>query len=287
MHGHVFTIKVFKTLRISHQPSQYSQTVRLLQITDTHLFADPYGSLLGVNTAASFQAVVKEIQSRKVEFDAVIATGDISQDHTAESYQRFVDGISHWTQPCFWLPGNHDFQPEMHTVLAQSTLQRSDVVLMGEHWQLIVLDSQVKGVPHGRLSQEQLALLDSSLTTHPGRHTLVLLHHHPLPAGSAWLDQHQLHNRDEFWAVVDKHTNVKGVVCGHIHQALDTHYKDCRVMAAPSTCIQFKPDSNDFALDSTNPGWREIELHHDGTITSYVGRLKGTDFQPDMNSSGY
>ena len=37
-------------------------------------------------------------------------------------------------------------------------------------------------------------------------------------------------------------------------------------MATPATCIQFKPDSNHFALDTLQPGWREIELHLDGRI---------------------
>ncbi|WP_028023592.1 3',5'-cyclic-AMP phosphodiesterase [Enterovibrio calviensis] len=274
-------------MRTCHQPSQHSQTVRLLQITDTHLFADPYGCLLGVSTAASYHAVVAEIQAQNVEFDAIIATGDLSQDHTEESYQRFVDGISPWSQPCYWLPGNHDYQAEMQKVLAQSTLVRCDHVLIGEDWQLVMLDSQVKGVPHGRLSPEQLSMLDTALSANPDRYTLVLLHHHPLPAGSAWLDQHQLHNQEDFWNLVARHNNVKGVVCGHIHQALDVHHNGCRVMAAPSTCIQFLPDSDDFALDSTNPGWREISLHHDGTISSTIGRLDGSEFQPDMNSSGY
>ncbi len=274
-------------MRISHLPSHDSQTVRLLQITDTHLFADPNGCLLGVNTVDSFRAVVSEIQAQDVKFDAIIATGDISQDHTPESYQRFVDGIAEWPQTCFWLPGNHDYQPEMQSVLVKSTLERCEVALAGDHWQLVMLDSQVKGVPHGRLSDEQLAMLDAALSKQAGRHTLVLLHHHPLPAGSAWLDQHQLHNRDAFWAVLEKHTNVKAVVCGHIHQALDTEHNGCRVMAAPSTCIQFKPDSDDFALDSTTPGWREFSLHQDGTISTKVGRLQGTEFQPDMHSKGY
>lgn len=283
----MFKIRVLKTLRISQLPSQDNQSIRLLQITDTHLFADPNGCLLGVNTRDSFHAVVSAINAKQREFDAVIATGDISQDHTAESYQRFVDGIACWQQPCFWLPGNHDYQAEMQSVMDKPAIHRSDVVLAGEHWQVVVLDSQVKGVPHGRLSPEQLTLLDTGLTQHADRHTLVLLHHHPLPAGSAWLDQHQLHNRDDFWAVVQKHHTVKGVVCGHIHQALDEHVKGCRVMAAPSTCIQFKPNSDDFALDAVNPGWREITLHCDGSISTEIGRLDGADFQPDMFSSGY
>ncbi|KXF80348.1 3',5'-cyclic-AMP phosphodiesterase [Enterovibrio coralii] len=274
-------------MRICHLPKQHNQTVRLLQITDTHLFADHAGSLLGVNTCASFNAVVNEIVKEGVDFDAIIATGDLSQDHTAESYQRFVDGIARWSQPCYWLPGNHDYQQEMKKVLEQSTLERCEHVLVGEHWQLIMLDSQVPGVPHGRLSGEQLALLENTLRDNPERHTLILLHHHPLPAGSAWLDQHKLHNQDEFWAVVAKYDTVKGVVCGHIHQALDTQHQERRVMAAPSTCIQFQPNSDDFALDLTNPGWREIALHADGTISTTVGRLKGNEFQPDMTSSGY
>ena len=41
-------------------------------------------------------------------------------------------------------------------------------------------------------------------------------------------------------------------------------------MATPATCIQFKPDSNHFALDTLQPGWREIELHPDGRIETRV-----------------
>ena len=45
-------------------------------------------------------------------------------------------------------------------------------------------------------------------------------------------------------------------------------------MATPATCIQFKPDSNHFALDTLQPGWREIELHPDGRIETRVKRIK-------------
>ncbi|HDV5422412.1 TPA: 3',5'-cyclic-AMP phosphodiesterase, partial [Vibrio cholerae] len=54
------------------------------------MFAVEDGSLLSVNTADSFAAVVAAIGEEQVEFDAILATGDISQDHTPESYQRFV-----------------------------------------------------------------------------------------------------------------------------------------------------------------------------------------------------
>ena len=94
-----------------------SDSIKLLQITDTHLFAADEGSLLSVRTADSFSAVVQEILHRQVQFDYILATGDISQDHSAESYQRFAEGIAPLEKDCFWLPGNHDYKPNMGSVL--------------------------------------------------------------------------------------------------------------------------------------------------------------------------
>ncbi len=274
-------------MQVCQLVNQTKQTVRLLQITDTHLFADPDECLLGVNTANSFHAVISDIRQEQIEFDGIIATGDISQDHSATSYQIFLQGISHWSSPCYWLPGNHDAQNEMNTVLSQAPLARADVALLGEHWQLIMLDSQIKGKPHGYLKDSQLALLQKILTNNPTRHTLIAFHHHPIPVSSAWLDQHKLKNSDTFWDAIKGMDKIKAIICGHIHQDFDEIFSGKRVLAAPSTCIQFLPNSDQFSLDQINPGWREISLHADGTITTFTKRIKGNQFIPNMNSSGY
>ncbi|MFB9135215.1 3',5'-cyclic-AMP phosphodiesterase [Vibrio olivae] len=273
-------------MKVSSSTSQNS-SIKLLQITDTHLFAPSDGSLLSVNTYESFLAVVDAIKTEHVEFDAILATGDISQDHSEQSYRKFEQGIAPLQKPCFWLPGNHDYKPNMGSVIPSAQIEPIDHVLLGEHWQMILLDSQVVGVPHGRLSDQQLALLDSKLAEYPEKHTLVLLHHHPLLVGSHWLDQHSLKDADDFWQVVDKHNNVKAVLCGHIHQDMDKSHHGVRVLATPSTCVQFKPNSDDFALDHQAPGWRELELLDNGDIVTQVKRLKAGSFQPDFNSAGY
>ncbi|CAH0534390.1 3',5'-cyclic adenosine monophosphate phosphodiesterase CpdA [Vibrio stylophorae] len=270
-------------LPITHSDGE----VRLLQITDTHLFADPAGRLLGVTTAQSFTAVVEAIGERANQMDAILATGDISQDHSAASYQRFAQGIAHWQSPCFWLPGNHDDQPNMHSQLNQHNIQPAQHVLLGEHWQMILLDSQVPGVPHGELSDAQLQHLEQCLTAHPERFALILLHHHPLPAGSHWLDQHQLKNQQALWQVLANYPQAKTIICGHIHQDLDCCYQGVRIMSAPSTCIQFLPDSYDFALDTTNPGWRELTLHANGHVSTQVHRIEGNRFLPQLDAGGY
>ncbi|WP_162047108.1 3',5'-cyclic-AMP phosphodiesterase [Vibrio taketomensis] len=263
------------------------ETIKLLQITDTHLFDAEDGSLLGVCTKESFNAVVAAAKQEGFAFDAILATGDISQDHTEASYQRFAEGIACLEQPCYWLPGNHDFKPSMHSVLPSTQIKQVEHALLGEHWQMILLDSQVVGVPHGRLSQEQLELLDSKLAQHPERHSLVLLHHHPILVGSAWLDQHTLKDAHEFWQVVERHSNVRVVLCGHVHQDMQKQHADTTVISTPSTCVQFKPNSDDFALDTCAPGWRELELHADGRFTTQVKRLDEGMFSPMFDSNGY
>ncbi|MGF1725221.1 3',5'-cyclic-AMP phosphodiesterase [Photobacterium nomapromontoriensis] len=268
-------------------PQANPDSVVLLQITDTHLFANDGGSLLGVATKDSFHAVLNAVEAAAHPFDAIVATGDISQDHTEASYHRFSEGIARWSQPCFWLPGNHDYPPSMQSVLPSSQIKACQQVLAGDHWQVILLDSQVKGVPHGELSDSQLAMLDQALAAYPERYALVLLHHHPIPAGSTWLDQHQLHNADAFWQVVARYPQVRAVLCGHIHQELDHQYQGVRVLATPSTCIQFQPDSHDFALDQNGPGWRYLELTPSGEIKTQVSRLEGHDFTPRFDAAGY
>jgi Icc protein len=160
-------------------------------------------------------------------------------------------------------------------------------VFLGDHWQILLLDSQVFGVPHGELSDFQLEWLEHKLAEAPERYTLLLLHHHPLPAGCSWLDQHSLRNAGALDSALSAWPRVKHLLCGHIHQELDLDWNGRRMMATPSTCVQFKPHCANFTLDTVSPGWRWLELHPDGTLTTEVCRLEGAAFHPDIASEGY
>lgn len=262
-------------------------SVRVLQITDTHLFAEKHETLLGVNTWESYQAVLEAIRAEQRACDLIVATGDLAQDHTAAAYQHFAEGIASFDVPCVWLPGNHDFQPAMYSALQEAGISPSKRVFIGDHWQILLLDSQVFGVPHGELSEFQLEWLENKLTDAPERHTLLLLHHHPLPAGCGWLDQHSLRNAQELDNVLVRFPHVKNLLCGHIHQEQDLDWNGRRLLATPSTCVQFKPHCSGFTLDTVAPGWRWLELHADGTLDTEVCRLQSTRFNPDTASEGY
>ena len=149
--------------------------VRILQITDTHLFAEKHETLLGVNTWESYQAVLDAIHAEKRPCDLIVATGDLAQDQSSAAYQHFAEGIASFSVPCVWLPGNHDFQPAMYSSLQDAGISPAKCVFAGDQWQILLLDSQVFGVPHGELSDYQLDWLETKLAAEPNRNTLLLL----------------------------------------------------------------------------------------------------------------
>ena len=272
----------------TYQYNTQQDVFRIVQITDPHLFQDTNGELLGINTQASFSQVLSEIQQQQYDYDLVLATGDLVQDNSDEGYLRFRQEVKALNNKMvFWIPGNHDFQPKMFEILKEETVSAKKHILLGDKWQILLLDSQVQGVPHGQLEAEELDWLKLKLQEYPERYSLVVLHHHLLSTGSAWLDQHNLRNANELAEVLAPFKHVKALLYGHIHQQVDSEWLGYQVMATPSTCIQFKADSNTFALDIVQPGWREIDLHADGHIETRVKRIQQASFLPNMQVEGY
>ena len=60
-----------------------------------------------------------------------------------------------------------------------------------------------------------------------------------------------------------------------------------RLLASPSTCVQFTPGSEDFAVDTLAPGYRWLRLLPDGTLETGVARVTGIDFEIDYSIKGY
>jgi len=45
---------------------------------------------------------------------------------------------------------------------------------------------------------------------------------------------------------------------------------EIRIMGTPSTCFQFKPDSETLVYDNLGPAYRRLELTQDGIINTCV-----------------
>jgi Icc protein len=94
-------------------------------------------------------------------------------------------------------------------------------------------------------------------------------------------------NASGFFSIVEKHPQVRGILWGHVHQEFDGMHRDIRLMSSPSTCIQFLPGSEDFAVDNATPGYRWLKLHPDGRIETGVERLAALPGDINMASNGY
>ena len=263
--------------------------LQVVQFTDTHFFAAEDGRLMGVDTSATFQQVVRLAAKQHASPDFYLLTGDLSQDETEGSYIRFsraIDGLK--AAPAYYLPGNHDSRHHMVKAFSNTNTNfRHEKSFVMGNWQVVLLDTQVPGEVHGHLHEEELEHLEKSLAAHPDLHTLVTLHHHPVPVGSKWIDQISVDNGEELLEVIDNFSHVRGVLCGHIHQQFELQRKSVRFMGSPSTCVQFKPQSGDFALDAMPPGYRWLRLHADGTIESDVARVSAVAAGLDLASAGY
>ncbi|HPF25672.1 MAG TPA: 3',5'-cyclic-AMP phosphodiesterase [Steroidobacteraceae bacterium] len=243
-------------------------TVRLVQLTDPHLFGSAAGTLRGLATLRSFQQTLAAASDAITAADRVLPTGDLVQDD-ATGYAHLPKLLGELGKPIWCIPGNHDDVPAMRRALAAPPFVLGGHADLGA-WRVIMLDSTVPNAAHGELSAASLSELASALETAPQRPALICLHHHPVPMTSDWLDEVGLKNAADFWSVVDRHAHVRAVLWGHVHQSYDALRGGVRLLGTPSTCSQFLPHSSEFALDTLPPGFRTLALQPSGQIETAV-----------------
>ena len=136
-------------------------------------------------------------------------------------------------------------------------------------WRIILVDSCVPGQAGGHVSEAQLQSLQQSLAGCE-RYAMICVHHHPVHMASRWLDAVGIDNADAFFRVLDAHPQVRAINWGHVHQCFDARRHGVRLLATPSTCMQFLPLSDAFAVDARQPAYRRIALREDGTLETEV-----------------
>lgn len=259
--------------------------VTVVQLSDSHLFAAEDGRLLGLETDDSLQQVISGVLAEQSQIDLLLCTGDISQDGSIASYQRFADMVAALNAPMRWFAGNHDERLALQQVCAGS--ERLDPVYDVGAWRVVLLDSSVMDKVYGHLANDQLQILEQALESAGERHVLIGLHHHPVPIHSRWMDQIGLRNAAALRALISRYSQVKAVIWGHVHQEFDLQLDGVRWLASPSTCVQFMPHSEDFAVDDKAPGYRWLRLYDDGQLQTAVSRVESIEFEVDYSIKGY
>ena len=251
-------------------------SLRILQLTDCHLSAEAGTLFRGRDADRALAQLVAQLATLP-PFDHILLTGDLVHHGGPEAYARLLSIIAPLAGECHWLPGNHDQISAMQMADAEGRLGRKRIDT--EHWTLLQLDTTAApdGRGSGSLAVTELDWLQQMLAGLQHRPVLLALHHNPVPTNSAWQDEIRLANPAALAALLQDAPQVKGLICGHLHQSQALTFAGRPLWCAPSTVIQFAAGCEHFTLETepelSTPGCRWYELHDDGRIQAHLLRL--------------
>ncbi|WP_371186682.1 metallophosphoesterase [Thalassotalea maritima] len=237
-------------------------SIQIAQISDCHLYGDIDSLHFGANVYRNLETVFSYL-ARMAELKLVVFTGDLSQDHSIASYQRFNELVAAAKLPCpvAYVPGNHDDRQLLKQQLTATCITHEQTIHLDE-WQILLVDSK-SVTPSGEVNSSQRRRIEA-LTEQP---SLVFMHHHPMDVGY-FIDRHGLNNKQQFWQSVASAPKIRAIACGHVHRGEEYHYNDVTVFTCPATSIMFARHPNDLLAESTRPGLRLFDLGANDVINS-------------------
>ena len=219
----------------------------VLQISDTHIV--PQGALVSgrLDTADALERLVTRITRIRDQIgsiDALLVTGDLSDDGSAESYIRFKTLIAPLDLPTYVIAGNHDERDPMRAAFAKDLPANGPL-----NWtrrvgdiQLIGLDTLVEGQGAGTIPADSLDFLQNALSRAGDAPVLLALHHPPFPCGIGFMDKIGLTNRAAMRDVLNGFEGTLRIVCGHIHSMIISDVAGHIAISAPSPASTFAYD---------------------------------------------
>jgi len=245
----------------------------IAHISDFHVL-EPTEVFSGrVDTADGLRRAIAAINDHTPRPDLVIATGDLVNDAQPGQYDHLRALLSDLVPPALFVAGNHDERracaslisahaeadttagtddasvaagPEHRLrVLESSADQHSCFVAEFGALIIVGLDTTIPGRHDGRLGEQQLHWLEDTLTTFADRDVLIAQHHPPFCTGIEQMDRMGLADAEAEAAVLERHDNVVGVLCGHLHRFIVSPIGNTVAMCAPSTGAQLALEIGD------------------------------------------
>ncbi|SMM98173.1 3',5'-cyclic-nucleotide phosphodiesterase [uncultured Candidatus Thioglobus sp.] len=208
---------------------------RLLQISDCHI--DDVEQSIGVNSHQNLSLVVDKIT--QLEADALLISGDLSHYGSLNSYKKLKQLLAPIDTDLFVIAGNHDDKNNLSAVFNENLFT---LFTLGK-WDIISVDSVQAGQTSGYLTKQVLLDLEARLTQSTAEYILLVLHHPIVSMQSTWDDTLSLENPQDLFAILTKHSNIQAVLFGHAHQSAEFKKNGLRIIACPSTAVQFNDES--------------------------------------------
>jgi Icc protein len=228
--------------------------MKIIQITDTHLFAEDEAMYHGaVFSNKTYRAVIDRIRKEDLaDANMIFLTGDLSQDESSASYQKVADALQSVSVPIYWIPGNHDDIAVMESVFNKVPHFFRVTRFSTRYWEFIFLNTKIEqdttGI--GCVSEAELIALKEQLkkikTTN--KSIAIVMHHHPKPVNTPLVDKYILQNHQEFLQEIAG-SKVKLIMTGHVHNDYCVTHQGMTIETAPATCLQWKKGTVDLVAE--------------------------------------
>lgn len=264
--------------------------MRILQLSDPHLLADPAGCCRGRPALPLLRHGLREalgqLRAAGEVPDLLLISGDLCQDESWGGYVRLGELLDELLEqrplPVALLAGNHDHPALLRAALGRRAVIAPALMTCGP-WRLLLLDSHRSGDDAGALGSGQLAWLRRQLAALPAggeASLLVAVHHPPVPIGDAGMDAIRLRDGDALLALLRPVAALRGLVFGHVHQ----HWQgglpgrpEVPLLGCPSTLCGFGPVLPCPLGRPDDPGGRWLDLGEDGVLRQRLLRWAPID----------
>ena len=239
--------------------------MRIIHMSDLHLTKDG-GPIWETNTMEHFNQSIDIIRGLQ-KIDAILITGDVSDDGSEWTYQYADRLFSTLGIPTLCCPGNHDSLKMMLEEYKPSFCKFLPPSSIIDGWKIVMLNSVIpadenpdQNKARGFLSDESLDYVIQELEE--GLPTIIALHHPPLEPGG-WLNRRLLENRDEFNHTINRYPNARLVIYGHIHYFSDVQKGHIRYSSSTSVGFAFDINLPKFQIANGCEGFNLIEIEND------------------------
>jgi 3',5'-cyclic AMP phosphodiesterase CpdA len=194
--------------------------------------------------------------------DAVIHTGDMTQDGKLDEFLMAREILTGLQVPFYPTPGNRDgSRPMIKAFQGDHAMSESGEFVLyaidDYPIRLVAMDSVSKTGHKGDFTHDKLSSLDALLAQAPDYRTALFMHHPPFDVKTA-SDPYQYHQHEaagDFSAVVSRHPQLVGLFCGHSHRDYRTNLGSIPASTMPSV-------ATDLRLEPCPDGKLDVPAYH-------------------------
>ena len=233
----------------------------IAQITDLHVTTcdDPLNQ---IRNEQRLRQVLRSIHALSPRPTAIIASGDLVDNGRPDEYEALKAILRDCEIPIYYGVGNHDRRAAFLDALGGPNARTDEngfiqysVDFPG--LRMIVCDTLEEGKDRSGFDPARAAWLARTLGEDTETPTIVVMHHPPIVSGVKWMDP----DPDAPWIgwlaqAIEGRSQIKAVLCGHVHRAFHGLLAGQVVATSPATSIQVTLNLSD--VDMERPDGREI-----------------------------